>query len=131
MVMDRRGMVRKHLRFREILAELPARSLLVLNDARVLAARLRGRKITGGAVEFLLTRCIEKVSGDGGRQNARFRELWEGLARGLGGAAALGPIDVGGGVTVEVVERGDAGRALLRLEGAGASLLSVLDAVGE
>ena len=55
MVMDRRGVVRKHLRFREILDELPARSLLVLNDARVLAARLRGRKPTGGAVEFLLT----------------------------------------------------------------------------
>jgi len=131
MVMDRRGVVRKHLRFRDILAELPARSLLVLNDARVLAARLRGRKPTGGAVEFLLTQRKGNVSADAGRQNERFCELWEGLARGLGNAAALAAIDVGGGVSVEVVERGDAGRALLRLEGPGPSLLSVLDDVGE
>ena len=55
MVMDRRAGTRKHLRFRGILDELPPRSVLVLNDARVLAARLHGRKATGGAVEFLLT----------------------------------------------------------------------------
>src|SRR5690349_16551765 len=103
MVMDRRGVVRKHLRFRDILQELPGRSLLVLNDARVLAARLRGRKPTGGAVEFLLTQRIGIDQTDGGRQNAGFRELWEGLARGLGGAAALAALDVGGGVSVEVV----------------------------
>lgn len=131
MVMDRRTVVRKHLRFRDIWEELPARSLLVLNDARVLAARLRGRKSTGGAVEFLLTQRMANAPEEAGRQNTRFRELWEGLARGLGGAASLGPIDVGGGVTVEVVERRDAGRALLRLEGPGSSLLAVLDEVGE
>jgi S-adenosylmethionine:tRNA ribosyltransferase-isomerase len=127
MVMDRRGEMRKHLRFRDILAELPARSLLVLNDARVLAARLHGRKPTGGAVEFLLTRRVR----DDGRQNGGFRELWEGLTRGLGSAAAVPAIDVGGGVTVELVERYEAGRALLRLTGPGPSLLAVLDGVGE
>jgi S-adenosylmethionine:tRNA ribosyltransferase-isomerase len=153
MVMDRRGGMRKHLRFRDISAELPARSLLVLNDAKVLAARLHGRKPTGGAVEFLLTRRVR----DDGRQNGGFRELWEGLTRGLGGAVAVPPIDsrtlkgfrtsrdeaaaakpppphtfeVGGGVSVELVERYEAGRALLRLTGPGPSLLAVLDGVGE
>ena len=53
LVMDRRGVARKHLRFRDLLDELPGASLLVLNDTRVLPARLRGRKPTGGAVEFL------------------------------------------------------------------------------
>ena len=86
MVMDRRGVARKHLRFREILAELPARSLLVLNDTRVLAARLRGRKPTGGAVEFLLTQRMAKRPPAAGRQNDRFCELWEGLTRGLSGS---------------------------------------------
>jgi S-adenosylmethionine:tRNA ribosyltransferase-isomerase len=131
MVMDRRGKERKHLRFRDILGELPARSVLVLNDARVLAARLHGRKPTGGAVEFLLTHRTETVGVPGGLQNERFCELWEGLTRGLSGAKVVIPIDVGGGVAVEIVERRDAGRALLRLTGPGASLEAVLDTVGE
>jgi S-adenosylmethionine:tRNA ribosyltransferase-isomerase len=131
LVMDRRGGARKHLRFRDILAELRPRSLLVLNDARVLAARLHGRKPTGGAVEFLLTQRVSIDAGDGGRQNTGFRELWEGLTRGLGATALAAPIDVGGGVAVEIVERREAGRALLRLVGPGPSLLSVLDGIGE
>jgi S-adenosylmethionine:tRNA ribosyltransferase-isomerase len=137
MVMDRAGGERKHLRFRDILAELPPRSLLVLNDARVLAARLRGRKPTGGAVEFLLTRRVSEITpeerGGHGQQNEEFCELWEGLARGLGGAAGATTtaIEVGGGVRVDVVERRDAGRALLRLSGPGRSLLAVLDGIGE
>ena len=131
MVMDRRGVLRKHLRFRDIWAELPARSLLVLNDARVLAARLRGRKPTGGAVEFLLTQRMANDQGVGGQQNIQFCELWEGLTRGMSGAASASAIDVGGGVEVEIVERRDAGRALLRLKGPGPSLLAVLDGIGE
>ena len=127
MVMDRRGGERKHLRFRDILAELPPRSVLVLNDARVLAARLRGRKQTGGAVEFLLTQRTE----NGRLQNDRFCELWEGLTRGLGGGPAAGAIAVGGGVEVEIIERLDAGRARLRLTGPGPSLEAVLDDIGE
>jgi S-adenosylmethionine:tRNA ribosyltransferase-isomerase len=126
MVMDRRGGERKHLRFRDILHELPPGSLLVLNDARVLAARLRGRKPTGGAVEFLLTRRVQ----DEGRQNNLFCELWEGLTRGLGGGAGV-RIDVGRGVGVEVVERREGGSARLRLTGPGPSLLAVLDDIGE
>jgi S-adenosylmethionine:tRNA ribosyltransferase-isomerase len=127
LVMDRRGIGRKHLRFRDISDELRPRSLLVLNDARVLAARLRGRKPTGGAVEFLLTQRVRDES----ERNMGFRELWEGLTRGLGGAAAPVAIDVGAGVSVQVVERRDAGRALLRLVGPGPSLLAVLDQIGE
>jgi S-adenosylmethionine:tRNA ribosyltransferase-isomerase len=134
LVMDRGGGVRKHLRFRDILAELPPRSLLVLNDTRVLAARLRGRKPTGGAVEFLLTQRMANEAPAEGRQNTRFCELWEGLTRGLGGTAkppSPHAIDVGGDVTVEVVERREAGRALLRVAGPGPSLLAVLDDIGE
>jgi len=132
MVMDRRGEKRKHLRFRDILQELPPRALLVLNDARVLAARLRGRKPTGGAVEVLLTRCVSTEPEEGRGQNGRFCELWEGLTRGLGGTAARsGAIAVGGGVDVEVIERGEGGRASLRLTGPGPSLLAVLDQIGE
>jgi S-adenosylmethionine:tRNA ribosyltransferase-isomerase len=41
------------------------------------------------------------------------------------------PVAVGGGVDVEVVERREAGRALLRLTGPGSSLDGVLDQIGE
>jgi S-adenosylmethionine:tRNA ribosyltransferase-isomerase len=131
MVMDRQAGTRKHLRFRGIVDELPPRSVLVLNDARVLAARLHGRKATGGAVEFLLTQRGAIAESGNGLRNDQFCELWEGLTRGLGGKTPAAPIDVGGGVAVEVVEQREAGRALLRLSGPGPSLEAVLDKIGE
>ncbi len=42
--------------FAELPSLLAAGDLLVINDTRVLAARLRGRKASGGAVEMLLER---------------------------------------------------------------------------
>jgi S-adenosylmethionine:tRNA ribosyltransferase-isomerase len=128
LVMDRRGSGRKHLRFRDILPELPRRALVVVNDTRVFPARLRGRKPTGGAVEYLLTRCVSTDAAAPGQ----FSERWEGLGRGLGsGAQAAATIGVGGGVTVELIEQRASGRVLLRLAGPGVSLLSRLDEIGE
>src|SRR5579862_1892290 len=52
LVMPRNGGTpSKHGHFRDLAEHLPARSLLVLNDTRVLAARLQARKPTGGVVE--------------------------------------------------------------------------------
>jgi S-adenosylmethionine:tRNA ribosyltransferase-isomerase len=48
------------LRFTDLPALLDARDLLVFNDTRVINARLRGRKPTGGEVEML----VERVLGD-------------------------------------------------------------------
>jgi S-adenosylmethionine:tRNA ribosyltransferase-isomerase len=127
LVLDRGGDIRKHARFQELLDFLPPRSLLVLNDTRVFPARLRGRKPTGGAVEFLLTRRILNEGGAPGR----FSERWEGLSKGLGAAQALGPIDVGGDVRIEPLERREGGWAILRACGPGDSLLEALDRVGE
>ena len=45
-----------HLRFDQIDAQVPPGALLVLNDTRVIPARIRGRKPTGGVVELLLLR---------------------------------------------------------------------------
>jgi len=128
LVMDRRGNQRKHLRFRDILPELPQRALIVVNDTRVFPARLRGRKSTGGAVEYLLTRRVSNHSAAA----EHFSEDWEGLGRGLGSAAAAASaIDVGGGVSVALIERRALGRVLLRISGPGASLLARLDEIGE
>lgn len=56
------GGVLSHRVFRELPDVLPARALLVLNDTRVIRARLFGRKDTGGEVELLL---VERLSEPG------------------------------------------------------------------
>src|SRR5688572_11208761 len=100
--MDRRGSGRKHLRFRDILPELPQRALIVVNDTRVFPARLRGCKPTGGAVEYLLTRRVSSDAAAAGQ----FSEQWEALGRGLGSGVNAAPaIGVGGGVTVQLIEK--------------------------
>jgi S-adenosylmethionine:tRNA ribosyltransferase-isomerase len=126
LVMDRITGGRKHARFRDLLAHLPRRALLVLNDTRVFPARLRGRKPSGGAFELLLTRRVS-----GGARPDGFTETWEGLTRGLGSERAPRAFEVGRGVRVEIVDRRDGGRALLRATGPGPSLLAALEEIGE
>jgi S-adenosylmethionine:tRNA ribosyltransferase-isomerase len=89
----------EHRKFAE-LPELLGQELLVLNDTRVVPARLRLRRSTGGGVEVLL---LERRDADG---------LWEALARPtrrLRAGERIGP--------VELLEPLGAGRWLLRLEG--------------
>lgn len=60
LVMDRRQRSLSHHTFRDLPALLRPGDLLVLNQTRVLPARLRARKVpTGGRVEILLLRRIE------------------------------------------------------------------------
>ena len=49
--------------FRELPAQLAAGDLLVFNDTRVIKARLRGRKDSGGAVEALVERVLPAAPG--------------------------------------------------------------------
>ena len=57
MVVDRETRKIHHTQFSQIGEFLPARSLLVINDTKVIPARLLGRKLpTGGKIELLLTR---------------------------------------------------------------------------
>jgi len=132
----------KHGHFRELAAHLPERSLLVLNDTRVLAARLQARKPTGGAVELLLTRAISAAPASGRPREAPgvgpgegFSETWEALGRGLGNASLGLRLEIAGAaaaapVVATLVERGEEGRFVVRLEGRGApSLAAVLDSL--
>jgi S-adenosylmethionine:tRNA ribosyltransferase-isomerase len=123
------GTPNEHGHFRDLIGHLPARSLLVLNDTRVLAARLHARKPTGGVVELLLTRGVSAAPPTDG-----FSEVWEALGRNLGNAATGLRLEVGGpaAVTATIVERRDEGRFVVRLEGRGAaSLTAVLDTIGQ
>ncbi|HUF01994.1 MAG TPA: tRNA preQ1(34) S-adenosylmethionine ribosyltransferase-isomerase QueA [Gaiellaceae bacterium] len=97
----------EHRSFAE-LPELLAGELVVLNDTRVVPARLRLRRGSGGAVEVLL---LERVS-EG--------ELWEALARPsrrLRSGERLG--------AVTLVEPLGGGRWLVRLEGEAAGELAL------
>jgi len=99
LVYDRAAGVVRHRRFAD-LAEEAAGSLVVVNDTRVVPARLRLRRASGGAVELLL---LERVGENG---------TWEALARPsrrLRAGERLGP--------VELVEPLGDGRWRVHLEG--------------
>jgi len=90
----------RHRRFDELPEELAAGTLTVVNDTRVLPARLRLERPGGGEAEVLL---LERLGENG---------TWEGLARPsrkLRAGQRLGP--------VELVEPLGEGRWRLRLEG--------------
>jgi S-adenosylmethionine:tRNA ribosyltransferase-isomerase len=89
----------RHRRFRELPEELTRGELVVVNDSRVVPARLRLRRPGGGAAEVLLLEAV----GDG---------LWEALAR----PSARLRVDMRLG-PVELVEALGEGRWLVRLQG--------------
>jgi S-adenosylmethionine:tRNA ribosyltransferase-isomerase len=100
LVYERASGVVRHRCFRDLPDELEEDELIVVNDTRVLPARLRLRRPGGGDTEVLL---LERI-GPGG--------IWEGLARPtrrLRPGQRLGP--------VELIEHLGEGRWRLRLEG--------------
>src|SRR5436190_15941285 len=89
----------RHRRFLELPEELTRGELVVVNDSRVIAARLRLQRPGGGSAEVLLLEALE----DG---------RWEALARPsarLRAGQVLGP--------VELLEPLGEGRWVVRLEG--------------
>src|SRR2546423_883392 len=100
LVYERASRAVRHRRFDELPEELPEGTLTVVNDTRVLPARLRLERPGGGEAEVLL---LERVGENG---------IWEGLARPsrkLRAGQRLGP--------VELVESLGEGRWRLRLKG--------------
>src|SRR5688500_1976769 len=100
LVYDRETREVRHRRFAELPDELTRGELVVVNDTRVVPARIRTLRESGGAVEVLL---LEPLDEDG---------IWEGLARPsrrLRPGERLGP--------VELVEPLGEGRWRLRLHG--------------
>src|SRR5579859_367624 len=89
----------RHRRFRELPKELTHGELVVVNDSRVIPARLRLQRPGGGAAEVLLL-------------EAREGGLWEALAR--PSARLRGGMRLG---AVELVEALGGGRWLVRLHG--------------
>jgi S-adenosylmethionine:tRNA ribosyltransferase-isomerase len=121
LVLDPAGDRLVHAEVRELPSLLPPRCLLVANDTRVIPARLRGRRPTGGAVEVLLIRRV-----DGTESSCRWLAL----------VHANKPLRVGaeidlGGVAARVRERGARGEALLEFGIDDAGLRRHVAAAGE
>jgi len=115
MVLDRASGEIQHLRFHDLPRFLDPGDLLVLNQTRVIRARLFSRKPTGGKVEILLLRRIE------GDEGAPY-ETWEVLVGGSGVRPGLtltlldgpggSPIDT----SAEVVGQGKRAVRVLRFD---------------
>ncbi len=109
MVVRRAGGSLEHRRVAELPALLRAGDLLVVNDTRVIPARLFGRKpSTGGRIEVLL---IEESPGP-----AAGAGVWEVLLKASRPPAAGSVLELAGGrIRAEVLGRSEGGRARLRL----------------
>ena len=125
---------RNHCFFRDLPRYLRSRSLVVLNDTRVIPARLSARKPTGGRVEVFL---VEPVAGEGEGHSVAcapgtWSENWRVLVRGLGHSPPGTRLTFAAPFVAVVATRGDRGVAVLRFEGTGqGGLLSVAEPVGE
>jgi S-adenosylmethionine:tRNA ribosyltransferase-isomerase len=103
LVIDRATGTIRHRRFTDLPAELVADAVVVVNDTRVVPARLRVQRPGGGAAELLL---LERQNGHG---------LWEALAR---PSRRLRPgARLTGAARVELLESLGGGRWLIRLDG--------------
>jgi S-adenosylmethionine:tRNA ribosyltransferase-isomerase len=128
---------RNHCFFRDLPRYLRSRSLIVLNDTRVIPARLSAQKPTGGRVEVFL---VERIVGAGDDQAATganneagtWVENWRVLMRGLGHCKVGTRLTFAASFAAEVLDRGQRGAAVLRFAGSGqGGLLSAAESVGE
>jgi S-adenosylmethionine:tRNA ribosyltransferase-isomerase len=99
LVLNRRGDPLLHLRFREIVNLLHDGDVLVLNDTKVLPARLYGRKPTGGEAEITLIGEKEK-------------NVWKALVK----RVHEGRVIIGQDITAEVSRDGSGTVATVRFE---------------
>ena len=92
----------QHKHFRNIIDYLKPGDLLVLNDAKVIPARLYGTKRSGGKVEILL---LKEMQAD----------LWEALVRGL----TKGKVKLSHGITASVSRSNGTARVKLERDSMG------------
>ena len=106
LVLDRSSGSVRHARFGEIGEWLRPGDLLVVNDSRVIPARLAGRRATGGAAEILVLRQIEGSV-----------DRWEALVRPSRRLADGEVVTLRGGERIEVGERLGDGTRAVRFDG--------------
>ena len=108
----------KHERFKNIINELNAGDVLVLNDTKVIPARLIGRKIeTDAVIELLLLKNIE-------------HDIWECLSRPAKRLKIGTIIEFSAKLSAEVIEKLDEGLVRVKLLYKGI-LMEILNELGE
>jgi S-adenosylmethionine:tRNA ribosyltransferase-isomerase len=118
LVLDRRTGQLEHSRFYKLARLLREGDLLVLNNTRVFPARLMARKESGGAVELLLVRPVEKPAGAWLALTRTHRALKEGAR-----------LILENGRTLRVVGYQRAGRPIVATDGS-ISVDQILDEIG-
>ncbi len=116
LVLDRRSGGRAHRGFTDLPQYLTPGDCVVINDTRVIPARLLGHRATGGEAELLLLRPVS----DG---------HWEALARPARRLRVGEVIDFGGQISATILQERPAGVRVVRLECDG-DLMAMLDRVG-
>lgn len=112
------GAVEQRL-FSDITSYLKPGDVLVLNDTKVIRARLQGRKSTGGRVEFLLVRMLRSEG---------VHEDWICLIRNSKGLEKGASIRLDGGIEAEVQGLSDEGLRVCRFNG---PLSGAIDRLGK
>jgi S-adenosylmethionine:tRNA ribosyltransferase-isomerase len=130
LVLDRRSGVVLHRRFSDWLGLLHAGDLLVLNDARVIPARLLGRKQgSGGRVELLLVRPDAETATEDALQGPAGTLPWVCLGQASKGLRVGVVVELDGGGEATVVESMGEGELRVRFSTPG-SLAALLDRTG-
>jgi len=96
----------RHLRFRDVVALFESGDILVLNESKVLPARLLGRKPTGAPSEILLLRPAPSAADD---------HVWEALVRPGGKLKPGRHVLVADDLVVEILDSAPGGGRLVRL----------------
>ncbi len=111
-----------HSRMEDLASHLPPGSLLAANDTRVIPARLRAHRPTGGAVEVLFVRPV-----DGDERSCR----WTALVRANKPLKVGDPIDLGSGLGARVERKFERGQVDLVVDRAQTELRDHLEMHGE
>lgn len=106
LALDRRTGARRHLAIPDLPSELRARDLLVVNDTRVLPARVMARRSTGGRVEVLFLEPAAEPS-----------RSWHALLRAGGRPAPGERLEVAPGWGIRLADRAPDGSWTVEPEG--------------
>jgi len=121
----------QHRRFAELPALLRKGDLLVLNDARVIPARLLGKKVgTGGKVELLLIRPVAQLLRAEAALEASAQVEWQCLGQASKGLRAGAQVEFEGGLRAEIVEAVGNGDYVVRFTSPLATLAAALERAG-
>jgi S-adenosylmethionine:tRNA ribosyltransferase-isomerase len=121
LIVDRAGAPIEHLRFRDVVRFFRAGDVLVVNESKVLPARLLGRKPSGAPSEVLLVRpmmepAASPVSSSAIEPSGADDKLWEALVR---PGSKLKPgrrVVVSDELAVEILDSTEGGGRVVRLD---------------